>query len=295
MTNLQKVLTTHFGSLEIDVVQADGQPEPGITGKQLGEMLEYAFPQEAIDKIYQRNKERLDQFSVQVKMTGTDGKSYDTRIYGFKGILEVCRFSNQPNANAVMDWAWENLDRLRRGRITVPLSQQTEFHRLHERIDRLEDENYHLRQRVSGLANGHGSFQLWDVAQQLRKNGIGNGNLHKLITLMVAHGLLMKDTSVKKRTFYRPFLKDIRAGYFDHELTHNGQPVPVWKSDITVTAKGLDWIIETFLSLRDRKWERERPMIRHSRETQRRLADVSAEVGGTIYVEDYNGNEVAIN
>jgi hypothetical protein len=169
-----------------------------------------------------------------------------------------------------------------------------EFHRLHEQIDRLEDENYHLQQRVKGLGIGHGSFQLWDVAQQLRQNGIGDGNLHKLITLMVDHGLLMKDTSVKKRSLYRPFLKDIRAGYFDHELTNNGHPVPVWKSDITITAKGLNWIIEVFLSLRDRKWERERPMIRYSREAQRRLADIPAEAGGAIFVSDYYGNDVEV-
>jgi hypothetical protein len=127
MTNeLTKVLMTHFGSLEIDVVQADGQPEPGITRKQLGEMLEYADPQKAIENIHARNKERLDQFSVTLKMRATDGKSYDTVVYGFKGVLEICRYSNQPNADAVMDWAWDTLDRLRTGKIVVSPSQRLE-------------------------------------------------------------------------------------------------------------------------------------------------------------------------
>jgi len=120
MTNLQKVLTSHFGSLEIDVVQAAGQPEPGITRRQLGEMLEYVDPQNAIDVIHGRHRERLDAFSVPVTLTGTDGKVYHTVVYGFKGILEVCRYSNQPKANAVMDWAWETLDKLRRGTIPAP-------------------------------------------------------------------------------------------------------------------------------------------------------------------------------
>jgi hypothetical protein len=88
---------------------------------------------------------------------------------------------------------------------------------LYEKIDQLEDKNYHLSQRVKGLASGHGSFQLWDVAQQLRKNGIGNGNVHDTLNLMVKNGLLHQDTSIKNRTLYRPFLKAIRAGCFDHE------------------------------------------------------------------------------
>jgi len=169
-----------------------------------------------------------------------------------------------------------------------------EFHRLHERIDKLADENYLLRQRVNGLASGHGSFQLWDVAQQLRKNGIGNGNVGKVLTMMIDNGLLCKDTSVKKRHLYRPYLKDIKSGYFDHELTHNGQPVPVWQSQITITARGLDWIIATLLSLKDCKWQHERPMIRYSRETQRRLAELPPEAGGRITVHDYYGNDVII-
>ena len=158
-----------------------------------------------------------------------------------------------------------------------------------KKIEGLEDENYQLQQRVKGLGVGHGSFQLWDVAQQLYKNNIGNGNVHKTLQMLVEHGLLLKDTSVKKRSFYRPFLKDIRAGYFDHELTNNGQPVPVWQSQITVTAKGLDWIVRTFLSLRDRKWERERPMIRYSRAVQCRLADIPLEAGGRVIVADEYG------
>jgi len=114
MTNIQKVLTSRFGSLEIDVVQA-GQAEPGVTREQLGEMLEYANPAISIGNIHNRNRDRLDPFSVLIKMINADGKSYDTYVYGFKGILEVCRFSNQPNAHAVMDWAWETLDRIRKG------------------------------------------------------------------------------------------------------------------------------------------------------------------------------------
>ena len=92
MTNIQKVLTSHFGSLEIDVVQAAGQPEPGITRRQLGEMLGYEDPINSIQKIHNRNKKRLDQFSGWVNLSHPEGGTQEVVIYNFKGILEVCRY-----------------------------------------------------------------------------------------------------------------------------------------------------------------------------------------------------------
>jgi phage antirepressor YoqD-like protein len=59
-------------------------------------------------------------------MTTTDGKAYETREYGFKGVLEICRYSSQPNADAVMDWAWDTLDKLLRGEMVVSPSRQIE-------------------------------------------------------------------------------------------------------------------------------------------------------------------------
>ena len=106
MTTLQKVLTSHFGSLEIDVVRAV-QSEPGITRKQLGEMLGYENPSLAIKDIHARNADRLDDsaFCAIVKMPDSIGRYVDTYVYPFRGILEVCRFSKQPNAHTVIDWA----------------------------------------------------------------------------------------------------------------------------------------------------------------------------------------------
>ena len=35
-------------------------------------------------------------------------------VYNFKGLLEICRYSNQPKANAVMDFLWNIADEIRR-------------------------------------------------------------------------------------------------------------------------------------------------------------------------------------
>jgi phage antirepressor YoqD-like protein len=128
MMHCQKILTSRFGGLAINIVKT-GQSEPGITRQQLGEMLGYDSPAKAIKDIHARNVERfqLGAFCARLKIQAADGKYYDTYVYTFKGVLEVCRHSNQPNANAVIDWAWDTLDRLRRGEILVSHSQQIDF------------------------------------------------------------------------------------------------------------------------------------------------------------------------
>lgn len=34
----------------------------------------------------------LDKYSAVVKLTTTDGKTYDTTVYNRKGVMEICRF-----------------------------------------------------------------------------------------------------------------------------------------------------------------------------------------------------------
>jgi prophage antirepressor-like protein len=80
-------------------------------------MLGYADPDNAITLIHKRNKERMDKFSTGVKMTQVEGTRTVTReitAYSFKGLLEICRYSNQPKADAVMDFLWEMADEIRK-------------------------------------------------------------------------------------------------------------------------------------------------------------------------------------
>lgn len=67
-----------------------------MTREQIGRALEYSDPQKAIDNIHSRNFDRLDVLSVTLKLRGTDGKMYDTRVYTLRGAMEICRFSRQP-------------------------------------------------------------------------------------------------------------------------------------------------------------------------------------------------------
>ena len=92
---------TPFASGEIELsetVMIDGIPH--ATKIAMGEWLEYSFPREAINKIIERNP-FLQRWSVEVKLTSTDGKNYTTEVFHPVGFLLIVMESGQPRAHAM--------------------------------------------------------------------------------------------------------------------------------------------------------------------------------------------------
>ena len=113
-----------------------------MTRKQIGEALEYDNPKDAIYRIHERHKDRLDKHSVVDKLSTTDDKKYDTILYNERGVMEICRWSKQPKANTFMDWVWDIVQAYRYGKLktgtpvtTVEqfLTEQTELMKQMER------------------------------------------------------------------------------------------------------------------------------------------------------------------
>ena len=116
MKKLVLAKQAEFDGVELDCYVEAAQEDRGdfwATREQIGRLLEYDNPRDAIAHIHMRNKERLDKFSAVVKLSTPSGVQ-QTTVYNFKGLLEICRYSNQPKANAVMDWLWEVADEIRR-------------------------------------------------------------------------------------------------------------------------------------------------------------------------------------
>lgn len=89
------------------VVDVDGTPH--VTKQSIGEWLEYSYPRESINKIIERNS-HIENYSVEVNLTSTDGKKYDTRVYHPIGFLLIVMESGQPKAQqmkvAVAEFVW---------------------------------------------------------------------------------------------------------------------------------------------------------------------------------------------
>ncbi len=58
----------------------------------------------AINKIYERNRKELKHYSVDVKLTSTDGKAYSTRAFTREGALIVSMLARTSKAKAVRAW-----------------------------------------------------------------------------------------------------------------------------------------------------------------------------------------------
>lgn len=105
-TNRKEIFMELVESRIVNLVSVDGyydHERAWFTREQIGAALGYADPQISIANIHNRHKERFEGRSVQLKLSSTDGKTYETWAYNFKGVMEICRWSNQPKANEVMD------------------------------------------------------------------------------------------------------------------------------------------------------------------------------------------------
>lgn len=103
-----------------------GEEVAWFTREQVGSALEYSNPYQAITNIHNRHKERFDDKSVQLTLSSTDGKQYETWVYNFKGILEICRWSKQPKADMVMDALYDMAESVvKKGYYTVMSAEDT--------------------------------------------------------------------------------------------------------------------------------------------------------------------------
>lgn len=109
-----------LNGISFDCYKQEGQETSDdfwMTREQIGQLLGYENPNDAIKIIHLRNAERLDKFSTRFKMNHVEGSRMVTReviVYNFKGLLEICRYSNQPKAHEVIDALWEIADEIRR-------------------------------------------------------------------------------------------------------------------------------------------------------------------------------------
>lgn len=82
-----------------------------MTREQVGIALEYENPKIAIANIHKRNADRLDRFSGLIKLInpqnktnsrGSGGGPQLKTVYTLRGVMEICRLSRQPKADAFM-------------------------------------------------------------------------------------------------------------------------------------------------------------------------------------------------
>lgn len=204
MNNLSLVRSENFGEIQCDFWQGDDK-EILVTREQIGRALGYAFPQEAIQKIHERNKDRLDRFSGQVKLTTPAGGTQNTTVYTSKGVFEICRFSRQPKADAFMDWAWEVIDTIRKRGMFVKdeLLDNPDFAiEVFKQLKAEREEKLRLQERIKtdqpytnfgkAISAADDGILIGDYAKLLANDSIVTGQ-NRLFDWLRANGYLIKD------------------------------------------------------------------------------------------------------
>lgn len=147
--NPMTVITSRpFGALNVDVYQND-KHQYYMTREQIGTALEYTSPVVAIKKIHDRYADRLDALSSITNLVievGNHTQMRQTYVYSLRGVMEICRFSRQPKADAFMDFCWDIMESLMRGasvlatpQMDAALSKEFIDVRLHALFDSMKN------------------------------------------------------------------------------------------------------------------------------------------------------------
>ena len=147
--NSMTVITSKpFGALNVDVYE-DSKHQYYMTREQIGRALECKEPRKYIAKIHERNADRLDPLSSVVNLTtevGNYTQERQTYMYSLRGVMEICRLSRQPKADAFMDFCWDIMESLIRGdtvlatpQMDAALSKEFIDVRLHALFDSMKN------------------------------------------------------------------------------------------------------------------------------------------------------------
>lgn len=147
--NSMTVITSKpFGALNMDVYE-DSKHQYYMTREQIGAALECKEPRKYIAKIHERNADRLDPLSSVVNLTtevGNYTQERQTYMYSLRGVMEICRLSRQPKADAFMDFCWDIMESLMCGdsvlatpQMDAALSKEFIDVRLHALFDSMKN------------------------------------------------------------------------------------------------------------------------------------------------------------
>ena len=128
MSELQLIKSSKFGEVECDIYS--NEKEMFMTAEQLGNCLKYQYARESINKLVSRNEYlRNEEFSAEVKLTSTDGKEYETRVFTEDGIYEVTMLAKTEKAKEFRAFIRNLLKSLRKGetKIIRPSNEQIQL------------------------------------------------------------------------------------------------------------------------------------------------------------------------
>lgn len=152
--NTQELKTFLFGNVNVAVI--DHNQERWMTGEDIGVALEYSEPRDSISKIFERNREELEEFSTTVKLTANDGKEREIRIYNEEGVIIITFLSKQPKAAEFRKWGAKILKTYRRQELVVKNDCIEELLTTQRQLIAAKDDQIaYVKSQAQGTLNGY--------------------------------------------------------------------------------------------------------------------------------------------
>ena len=238
MENKLELLTTReFNGIRLNCYRENGDTDAQdfwMTREQIGQLLGYKNPRKAIKIIHLRNQKRLDKFSRGVQIESPQGGIQTATVYNFKGLLEICRYSQQVNAHKVIDVLWEIADEIRRTGMYVTTQA---VRRLEERVAELEKQvqaDYPVKLLGSIVLARPESITFQSAAQFLAEHGIKTGQ-NRLYKKCRDKKLICRREGRQKNM---PSQRAIEEGLFELSIRNGFKPVTM------ITPKGLQFLAQ---------------------------------------------------
>ena len=247
---LQLLTTRNFNGIQLDCYVQPENNDPQefwMTREQIGQLLGYENPRDAIRKIHKRNRERLDNFSKVVQLanpTKRGGQNdppfenlQNATVYNFKGLLEICRYSQQEIAHKVIDVLWDIADEIRRTGMFITNSKVKQLENKVSELQKKVDDMYPLHILGAVVAPQKGTITFKDAADLLAQFGLDIGQ-NRLFKKCREKKLLC---SRKGKQWNRPSKAAIDKGLFALEISGGFRFIPV------VTTRGLQFLADMFV------------------------------------------------
>lgn len=117
--NLKLITTETFGTVPYNFYRSINN-DVLLTREQIGQALEYKFPNKSIQNIHLKHLDRLDSLCLKTKLGHhrsdgdlTKSEEQERVYYTERGVMEICRWSRQPKADQFMDWVWDVVEKYR--------------------------------------------------------------------------------------------------------------------------------------------------------------------------------------